>query len=368
RNIFTDLDLWESEKAHDLESLFRHFDLPDAFVAERLNSVTHSYGVMASEEGTQYLWLHSLCKHIEVETELMGRFRARKIGTKHMLAKGSALRQELRQADYSWQRSAYLCKVESKSLPGDDSGQPSEGVDGVRDKRLTFICFGAPAILEKSFERLGQGGAWKRALCEPTTLFQVVFEALYQQLDSMAWRLSAVFADMEHVSLALVILGVDFLEMHTVAKSVVYLIEGAEAIAMTVENMLASYTLTASSQHSNQALVTIQELRYRRGLFQSTQLRLKSLEKRMSNVINLSFNLIAQHDNRIIQRDSTSMKTIAVATLLFLPTTTVATIFGTQFFDFGDAVDGGPRFRVSHWIWLFAVLSLVITSIVFVIW
>lgn len=64
-----------------------------------------------------------------------------------------------------------------------------------------------------------------------------------------------------------------------------------------------------------------------------------------------------------MQRDSTSMKTIAVVTLLFLPTTTVATIFGTEFFDFGE-----EGFRVSRWIWLFVLLSLTISAIVFAVW
>lgn len=81
-----------------------------------------------------------------------------------------------------------------------------------------------------------------------------------------------------------------------------------------------------------------------------------------------AFNLITQHDNRIIQRDSTSMKTIAVMTLLFLPTTAIATIFGTQFFDFGESSDGSRRMHVSHWIWLFGFMSLLVTVFVCGVW
>jgi Mg2+ and Co2+ transporter CorA len=77
-----------------------------------------------------------------------------------------------------------------------------------------------------------------------------------------------------------------------------------------------------------------------------------------------AFNLITQHDNRIIQRDSTSMKTIAVLTLVFLPTTAIATIFGTQFFDFGET----GELHVSRWIWGFALVSVLVTVAVCVAW
>jgi len=149
---------------------------------------------------------------------------------------------------------------------------------------------------------------------------------------------------------------------------VIYLNEGADAIILAVESMLnASLTLDIGVPITGR-LRAPQGLRYCKNQFQSTQLQLRSLEKRMENIIQLAFNLISQHDNRIIQRDSTSMKTIAVMTLLFLPTTTIATIFGTQFFDFGESSDGSHRLHISHWFWLFAILSIVVTMVVYSVW
>jgi hypothetical protein len=83
--------------------------------------------------------------------------------------------------------------------------------------------------------------------------------------------------------------------------------------------------------------------------FQSTSLRLKSLENRMDNIIALvclipftdcesgqgqetlidiilikSFHLVTQDSNRIMQADSNSMATIAFVTLIFLPMSTVS--------------------------------------------
>lgn len=110
------------------------------------------------------------------------------------------------------------------------------------------------------------------------------------------------------------------------------------------------------------------DLRYRRGLFRSTRLRLQSLQKRMANIINLSFNLVTQQDSRVVQRDSSVMKTIAIVTLFFLPSSTIATIFGTQFFNFGDSGDGEPKFMVSGYFWVFWLVSICTTGAVFVVW
>jgi hypothetical protein len=53
----TELDQFESPRAHDLLALFKYFDFPDAFVGERLSSVTHSFGNYEWESGVE-------CKYI----------------------------------------------------------------------------------------------------------------------------------------------------------------------------------------------------------------------------------------------------------------------------------------------------------------
>jgi Mg2+ and Co2+ transporter CorA len=59
-------------------------------------------------------------------------------------------------------------------------------------------------------------------------------------------------------------------------------------------------------------------------------------------------NLVNQADSQLITRGSSSMETIAIVTLFFLPITTVATIFGTQFFNFENSADPKSRFSVSR--------------------
>ena len=63
------------------------------------------------------------------------------------------------------------------------------------------------------------------------------------------------------------------------------------------------------------------------------------------------------------RKDSASMKTIAALTMLFLPATFLATIFGMSFFEF--SADG---LSVSRQWWVFVVVAVPTTLILFVLW
>lgn len=82
---------------------------------------------------------------------------------------------------------------------------------------------------------------------------------------------------------------VDFVSLHNIAKHVIYLNEAADAMIFTLDGMRACHSARNSQNPLGRALApaTDEGLRYRKGLFQSTQLRLKSIEKRMANIINL---------------------------------------------------------------------------------
>jgi hypothetical protein len=79
-------------------------------------------------------------------------------------------------------------------------------------------------------------------------------------------------------------------------------------------------------------------IKYHETMVHNTQTRLTSLDKRISSLIQLTYNLVTQHDSRVIQVDSKLMMLIALVTVLFLPANTVAGVFGSGFF----SVTGGP--------------------------
>lgn len=143
-----------------------------------------------------------------------------------------------------------------------------------------------------------------------------------------------------------------FVELHNVAKHITHLAESVESCLLLVDGIIAeidsknslngaaglgrtgststSTILTATTTTTSSQLRS--SLSYRRSLFKSTELRLRSLSKRVDNAINLAFNTVTQQDSMVMLQDSSSMKIIAAITLLFLPTTTVATVAGSQLF------------------------------------
>ena len=150
------------------------------------------------------------------------------------------------------------------------------------------------------------------------------------------------------------------------------MIEAAEASIQMLEAMITR--LLRNTPHSDLTLDAADALDYRKRSFQSTLLRLHSLEKRMSNVIQLSFNLVTQADSgvmkadsAILKTDSRAMKFIAFLTLAFLPATGVASIFSTPFFDIDwespGSNDRALRTTKSFWIFWAVVLPLTLIGL-----
>ncbi|KAH7007009.1 hypothetical protein EDB80DRAFT_684262 [Ilyonectria destructans] len=65
------------------------------------------------------------------------------------------------------------------------------------------------------------------------------------------------------------------------------------------------------------------------------------------------------------QRDSKTMRTIAFMTLVFLPSTLAASVFSTGIFDLSKTGGSGQTVVTPLW-WIFAVVSLLLTTIVIV--
>jgi hypothetical protein len=72
--------------------------------------------------------------------------------------------------------------------------------------------------------------------------------------------------------------------------------------------------------------------------------------------------------NRINKSDTRSMKTIAVATLFFLPATFVSAIFSTGIFNFQAGENPGEERVISKYGWVYLVVSLVLTALTLVVW
>ncbi|KAJ6041238.1 uncharacterized protein N7446_010869 [Penicillium canescens] len=187
-------------------------------------------------------------------------------------------------------------------------------------------------------------------------------------MDSTVWEVSKVFGKIETRALMLSQERESFTGLHNVAKHIVHLQESCDATYLIVQKVLAHFKLLQSkASDENKVLMesTWGMLTQVETSFETVNLRLRSLDRRMQSVIALSFHLVAAEGNRIMQSDSNTMTTIGLVTLIFLPLTTVSTIFGSQFFGVSDEDDS---LTVSKDFWIFWVISIPVTVIVVGAW
>ena len=71
------------------------------------------------------------------------------------------------------------------------------------------------------------------------------------------------------------------------SKHIAYLIEAADAFLLIVEDMRAQSKALPCATDAGLVEEIVVALAYQKSLFHSTNLRLKSLDKRMQNIINL---------------------------------------------------------------------------------
>ena len=121
-----------------------------------------------------------------------------------------------------------------------------------------------------------------------------------------------------------------FAALHNCAKHVIHLSEAVESMILLTQSIISATASKAETTPPLAAKQLQESLQYRLSLFRSTQLKTSSLQKRIDNAINLSFNLVTQQDSLLMIQDSQIIRIIAIITMIFLPTTGVATVVGSQ--------------------------------------
>lgn len=239
---------------------------------------------------------------------------------------------------------------------------------------VTLLCFGTQDCLVSRFARLQQNPAWKDVLQEPCLLFDIIYEELFVLEDDLAWRLAGRFRNVEQTTLGLarqqdeLEMNVDFFSLHDISRGCVFMLESLEGAMLTLETLTNHLKIShASTSAKPLTNAVIQALEHRQRTFHSTSMRLNSLDKRIQNIIGLSFNLVTQSDSRVMKADSRAMKVIAVLTLVFLPATGVASIFSMPFFNVD--FDGSSRdLQAATSFWIFWVVVLPLTALVVAGW
>ncbi|KAL8946946.1 MAG: hypothetical protein Q9222_006724 [Ikaeria aurantiellina] len=108
--------------------------------------------------------------------------------------------------------------------------------------------------------------------------------------------------------------------------------------------------------------------------------QVKTLRNRIRIQLSVVANFIAQNDGRTniaiaeasrriafeTKRDSDAMKTIAALTMVFLPATFVATIFGMAFFTVDPS--GSSGFQVNSLWWIYLAVTIPLTAFTVAVW
>lgn len=172
---------------------------------------------------------------------------------------------------------------------------------------------------------------------------------------------------------------ITFAALHNCAKHIIHIAEALESCIMVITAMKSNLEGDMSPPMNQRSALVRRQLQerldYRKSLFRSTQLRLSSLQKRIDNVITLSFNLVTQQDSMVMIQDSNSMKIIAAITMMFLPTTGVASVIGSQLLVTDLSASSGtwnvsatPLFWIMWWVAIPLTVFVVILAIVWHWW
>lgn len=238
---------------------------------------------------------------------------------------------------------------------------------------VTLLCFGTQECLVSRFSRLLDNRAWIDVLEEPYLLFDIIYDELFGLEDDLTWRLAGRFRDIEHATLGLakqqneIEMNVDFHSLHDISRGCIFMLESLEGAMLTLETMVDHLRTSRTSSRRRLTNAVIHALEHRRRTFHSTSMRLSSLDKRIQNIIGLSFNLVTQSDSRVMKADSRAMKVIAVLTLVFLPATGVASIFSMPFFNV-DFDGSSQALQAARSFWIFWVVVLPLTALVVAGW
>ncbi|KAL9126193.1 MAG: hypothetical protein Q9217_004722 [Psora testacea] len=198
-------------------------------------------------------------------------------------------------------------------------------------------------------------------LVDPFCLYVIALDELWAQAEGVMKDIGNVFGTMERYALDLAGRTTlhsdqhDFVGLHNLAKHIIHLREGADAILSTAQRLVDHHEQLVIEDPKNKTKRLVhQRLKQKLVQFEVWTFQVSSLKQRMSNVINLSFNVVTQRDSNILKNDSQAMRALATVTVAFLPVATVAAIFGSQFFN-SDPTN--RKIYLTNDFWIFWVLT-----------
>ncbi|KAJ5152124.1 hypothetical protein N7492_010419 [Penicillium capsulatum] len=306
RVILAPLDHPRSAYSESILYLARLYSIPTAFLEESIRSVTHSFGTR-EDGGFTSTWFHYVCKDLRiVKNDSQWGYK--------IIPQSGHPALELQNADWTWSRSGFFLRYTAPEVTS-------------RKPEVTLICFRAPPFLRRRLAQIPASTVCRSVARDPHCLFVIILNELSGEMDTNSWKVANVFRGIETDLLGPHHQRESFTGLHNVFKHIIFLFESTEAILLVLKSFSTHHQNLLDQAESTSAkarLATQHALVQVETSFQAVHLRLKSLEKRMQNVISLSYHMVTQEGTQIMQRDSSSMATIALVTLVFLPISTIS--------------------------------------------
>lgn len=337
--------------------MLEHFQVPAHFIEQRNDhAMNHAFCslVVASVDSSVrnvISWAHLICKDVSLNSAgVTICHSANFIGDPH------------------WHHFSFVL-VEEFSL----------GLTSSKANNITLIAFDPHSLITQHFHKRLKQLDMECVLADPYYIFADILPVIWQVMDNVAWNLKDTFRVIEQDILRRALQEIsnkrlDFAHLHVIGKDSIHLIEGFEASQRLLTSLCEESARRYQSRTGGSTLTSKTELQFQDSLrlFRSTALSLSSIKDRIANITNLSFNLVAQEDSRIMRADSNAMKTIAVVTLVFLPSTLVASVFGSAFFSFNHdtsaTTTNTSTIEVSPFFWIFWVVTIPLTLFVLLGW
>ncbi|THY12279.1 hypothetical protein D6D00_10487, partial [Aureobasidium pullulans] len=251
------------------------------------------------------------------------------------------------------------------------------------DKTHFLICLDVPDDVPEKFVaalEARSGTQNSNAPLQPYALHVILMDLLVPLYDQSVWDLSKRIRTIEKNRELMT--DTDFPGLHEVARHTAHATETVQVAGDVLERMASQCGILAQRQSEDSASEAESEemyerfemLRFMHSMMTGVAARSISNEKRLSNEINLVFNMMAQKDNDVnidiakaTRIDSAAMKTIAVVTLTFLPATYVSALLGMNLFAFDPDTDNG-HITYSSDLWIYFVISIPLTIFVLSVW
>ncbi|KAH7050332.1 hypothetical protein B0J12DRAFT_93949 [Macrophomina phaseolina] len=263
----------------------------------------------------------------------------------------------------------FKIKQVHKSIEDDDAAwsikyewqQPSVYISwNAQDLVTLVLCMDTPEELQKTIQCAWDEGFDK--VQDPYQWYCLIVDKITDLYDESVWKLRDFVR--EDVEKRRSPESTNFERLHDIARHIIHSNETLEVALSTLDGMQQAHQLFSEEVSANEATTqdfsmrhTQLELSHLTRTIKASFLRSKSLHDRIHNEINLAYNLVNQ-------RDSFLMKTIAVMTLVYLPGSYLASIFGMNFFDFSES----SGLVLSNKFWIYWVLTAVMTVITVGTW